>query len=153
MLTFVMLWAYLNFAQYLIIWSGNVPEETKWFVVRETGIWGWIGVILIFFHFAIPFLVLLKQDFKRKAKRLALLAAFILAMRFFDMLYLIGPNPRISVPGSENGTYIISPLDFLGPIAVGGIWLWWYFMELAKRPVVPFNDPYYENAVEHGKGH
>jgi hypothetical protein len=153
MLTFVMLWAYLNFAQYLIIWSGNIPEETKWFVVRSTGIWGWIGVILIFFHFAIPFLVLLKQDFKRKAKRLALLALFILAMRVFDMLYLIGPNPRISVPGSENGTYIISWLDLLGPIAVGGVWLWWYFTELASRPLVPFNDPYYENAVEHGKGH
>ncbi|HYJ92783.1 MAG TPA: hypothetical protein VEV84_15845 [Pyrinomonadaceae bacterium] len=153
MLTFVMVWAYFNFAQYLIIWSGNVPEETGWFVVRETGIWGWIGAILIFFHFAFPFLVLLKQDFKRKAKWLASLAVFILVMRVFDMLYLIGPNPRISMPEARNGTYIVSWMDALAPIAVGGIWLWWYFGELLKRPMAPANDPYFESAVEHGKGH
>jgi len=152
MLTFVMVWAYFNFAQYLIIWSGNIPEETRWFVVRETGRWGWIGVILIFFHFAIPFLVLLKQDFKRKATQLAALAIFILIMRVFDMLYLIGPNPRISVP-SPAGEFILSPLDILGPIAVGGIWLWAFFTQLNRRPLVPYNDPYFENAVEHGKGH
>jgi hypothetical protein len=151
MLTFVMLWAYLNFAQYLIIWSGNIPEETEWFVIREAGVWGWIGVILIFFHFAFPFLVLLKQDFKRKPQRLALLAVFILVLRIFDMLYLIGPNPRITeVP---NGTFTISPLDFLAPIAVGGIWLWWFFGELLKRPLVPVNEPYLESAIEHGRGH
>jgi len=153
MLTFVMVWAYFNFAQYLIIWSGNIPEETEWFVVRETGRWGWIGAILIFFHFGLPFLVLLKQDFKRKPMRLASLAIFILLMRVFDMLYLIGPNPRISIPGSDHGTYIISWLDAVGPIAVGGIWLWWYLGELIKRPLVPANDPYFENAVEHGRGH
>jgi len=153
MLTFVMVWAYFNFAQYLIIWSGNIPEETEWFVVRETGRWGWIGVILIFLHFALPFLILLKQDFKRKPKRLAALAVFVLVMRVFDMLYLIGPNPRISIPNSDHGTYIISWMDAVGPIAVGGIWLWWYFGELMRRPLVPANDPYFENAVEHGKGH
>jgi hypothetical protein len=151
MLTFVMLWAYLNFAQYLIIWSGNIPEETGWFVIREEGVWGWIGVILIFFHFAFPFLVLLKQDFKRKALRLALLAVFVLVMRIFDMLYLIGPNPRLTeVP---HGSFTVSPLDFLAPIAVGGIWLWWFFGELLRRPLVPVNEPYLESAIEHGKGH
>jgi len=153
MLTFVMLWAYLNFAQYLIIWSGNLPEEAGWFVIREAGVWGWIGVILILLHFAFPFLVLLKQDFKRKPQRLAVLAVFVLVMRVFDMLYLIGPNPRISMPQAEHGTFIISWLDFLAPIAVGGIWLWWFFGELLARPMVPANDPYFEPAVQHGKGH
>jgi len=153
MLTFVMVWAYFNFAQYLIIWSGNIPEETGWFVVRETGIWGWVGVILIFLHFAILFLVLLKQDFKRKPTRLAALALFILVMRVFDMLYLIGPNPRISDPAATHGTFHVDVLDLIGPIAVGGIWLWWFFGELLKRPMVPANDPYFEPAIEHGKGH
>jgi hypothetical protein len=153
MLTFVMVWAYFNFSQFLIIWSGNIPEETEWFVVREARIWGWIGVILIFLHFALPFLILLKQDFKRKPMRLASLALFILFMRFFDMLYLIGPNPRISVPGTEHGSFIVSWLDALAPIAVGGLWLWWFFGELIKRPLAAANDPYFENAVEHGRGH
>ena len=151
MLTFVMLWAYLNFAQYLIIWSGNLPEEAVWFVPREEGVWGWIGVILIFFHFAFPFLVLLKQDFKRKALRLAVLAVFILVMRIFDMLYLIAPSPRIT--DLPHGSFPISPMDFIAPIAVGGIWLWFFFGQLLARPMVPANDPYFESAVEHGKGH
>jgi hypothetical protein len=153
MLALVMVWAYFNFSQFLIIWSGNIPEETVWFLVRMKGIWGWIGVGLILFHFGFPFLVLLHQDFKRKARWLATLAVFILLMRVLDMLYLIGPNPRISAPGAEHGTFIVSWLDLVGPIAVGGIWLWWFFGELLKRPLVPANDPYFEPAIEHGRGH
>lgn len=153
MLALVMVWAYFNFSQFLIIWSGNIPEETGWFIVRMKGVWGWIGALLIFFHFAFPFLVLLHQDFKRKAKWLATLAVFILVMRAFDMLYLIGPNPRISDPGAAHGTFIVSWMDLVAPVAVGGIWLWWFFGELLKRPLVPANDPFFEPAIEHGRGH
>jgi hypothetical protein len=153
MLALVMVWAYFNFSQFLIIWSGNIPEETAWFIVRMKGIWGWVGALLIFFHFGFPFLVLLHQDFKRKAKWLATLAVFILIMRAFDMLYLIGPNPRISDPSEPHGTFVLSPLDLVAPIAVGGLWLWWFFKELLKRPIVPANDPYFEPAIEHGRGH
>lgn len=153
MLALVMVWAYFNFSQFLIIWAGNIPEETEWFLVRMKGGWGWIGVILIFFHFGFPFLVLLQQDFKRKAKWLATLSIFILVMRFFDMAYLISPSPRIDTHGLEQGAFVISWLDFVAPIAVGGIWLWWFFGELMKRPLVPANDPFFEKAIEHGKGH
>jgi hypothetical protein len=153
MLALVMVWAYFNFSQFLIIWSGNIPEETKWFLPRMKGIWGWIGVVLIFFHFAFPFLVLLQQDFKRKARWLATLAIFILIMRAVDMLYLIGPNPRISDGPGAHASFELSFLDLIGPIAVGGIWLWAFFTQLIKRPLAPFNDPYFEPAIEHGKGH
>ncbi len=153
MLAFVMVWAYFNFSQFLIIWAGNIPEETGWFLVRMKGGWGWIGVLLIFFHFAFPFLVLLQQDFKRRAKWLASLAIFILVMRLFDMAYLISPSPRIDTHGIEQGAFVISWLDFVAPVAVGGIWLWWFFGELMKRPLVPAKDPFFEKAIEHGKGH
>jgi hypothetical protein len=153
MLAMVMVWAYFNFSQFLIIWSGNIPEETGWFLTRMKGGWGWIGVILILFHFGFPFLVLLLQDFKRHAKRIAMLAIFILIMRVFDMFYLIGPNPRIALHGAEQGAFIVSWMDFVAPIAVGGIWLWWFFGELMKRPLVPAQDPFFENAIEHGHGH
>jgi hypothetical protein len=153
MLALVMVWAYFNFSQFLIIWAGNIPEETGWFLTRMKGGWGYIGVILIFFHFAFPFLVLLQQDFKRRAKWLATLAIFILVMRLFDMAYLISPSPRIDTHGLEQGAFVISWLDFVAPIAVGGIWLWWFFGELMKRPLVPAKDPFFEKAIEHGKGH
>jgi hypothetical protein len=97
--------------------------------------------------------VLLQQDFKRKAKMLATLAAFILIMRLVDMFYLIGPNPRIDTHGLEQGAFVISWLDFVAPVAVGGIWLWYFFGQLMNRPLVPVMDPFLERAIEHGHGH
>jgi hypothetical protein len=152
MLALVMVWAYFNFSQFLIIWSGNLPEETTWYLVRMKGVWGWIGVILIFFHFAFPFLVLLSRDLKRNAKYLAALAIFILVLRLIDMFYLIGPNPRVFAHGDQTAFHI-SWLDFVAPIAVGGLWLWWFFRELQKYPLVPINEPFLERAIDHGKAH
>ncbi|MCB1024930.1 MAG: hypothetical protein KDB79_11095 [Acidobacteria bacterium] len=155
MLALVMVWAYFNFSQYLIIWSGNLTEETPYFIVRSKGFWGGLGIVLILFHFAFPFLILLMQDFKRRAKWLAAVAIFILFMRILDMYYIIGPSPMI---GEVKQHLLEMPLrlsawDFSGPIAIGGIWLWFFIRELKQRPLVPFKDPFFENAIKHGKGH
>lgn len=152
MLALTMVWAYFNFSQFLIIWSGNIPEETGYYITRMKGGWGVLGILLIAFHFAFPFLVLLQQDFKRKAKWLATLAAFILIMRVLDMFFIIGPSPRIT-PVGEYGAFYVNWMDFVAPIAVGGLWLWWFLGELAKRPIVPYRDPYFEEAIAHGRGH
>lgn len=154
MLALVMVWAYFNFSQFLIIWSGNLPEETRWYLTRMEGTWGAIGILLIIFHFAFPFLVLLNRDVKRNAKWLAATAIFILVLRVVDMFYLIGPSPQIALHGKDatfaNG---FSWMYLIAPIGVGGIWLWYFFGELLKRPLVPINDPYLESAINHGKGH
>ncbi|HLM61184.1 MAG TPA: hypothetical protein VK308_10285 [Pyrinomonadaceae bacterium] len=150
MLALVMVWAYFNFSQFLIIWSGNLPEETRWYLTRMDGAWGVIGILLIVFHFAFPYLVLLNREVKRNSKWLAILAIFILVLRVVDMYYLIGPSPRVS--GHSDGFHI-SWMDFVAPLAVGGIWLWYFFGQLISRPLVPINDPFLENAIEHGKGH
>ncbi|MBK9765969.1 MAG: hypothetical protein IPP63_02510 [Chloracidobacterium sp.] len=151
MLALTMVWAYFNFSQFLIIWSGNLPEETTWYLTRMKGGWGYIGVLLIIFHFAFPFLVLLQQDFKRKARWLSALAIFILVMRLVDMFYQIAPTPRIRK--GSTGAFHIDWLDIVAPVAIGGIWLWWFFGELLKRPLVPVQDPFFESAIDHGKGH
>jgi hypothetical protein len=148
MLALVMVWAYFNFSQYLIIWSGNLPEETGWYLKRYKGIWGWISIILILFHFAFPFLVLLSRDLKRNSKWLARVAIFILVLRLVDYFFMIGPSPRVHA-----GADALSWMDFVAPIAVGGIWLWAFFGQIQKRPIVPFNDPFMESAIEHGRGH
>lgn len=153
MLALVMVWAYFNFSQFLIIWSGNLPEETTFYLIRMKGGWGYMGVVLILFHFAFPFLVLLQQDFKRRAKWIATLAIFILVMRLVDMFYQIGPTNRVLPTSIEPGAFYVSWMDFVAPVAVGGIWLWWFFGELLKRPMVPAKDPYFEEAIEHGRGH
>jgi hypothetical protein len=153
MLAFVMVWAYFNFSQYLIIWSGNIPEETVWFLARTTHGWGYLAWVLVLFHFAAPFVVLLMQDLKRRAKTLALVAIFILFMRVVDMFWLIGPMPRIHTAGFEGGNFYVSWMDFIAPVAVGGIWLWYFFGQLKSRPLVPVMDPFFEKAIEHGHGH
>jgi hypothetical protein len=75
-------------------------------------------------------------------------------MRLVDMFFLISPNPRIATGGeSLILSQSISWLDIAGPVAVGGIWLWYFFGQLMKRPIVPVMDPFLENAIEHGHGH
>jgi hypothetical protein len=151
-LALVMVWAYFNFSQFLIIWSGNLPEETQWYITRMRGGWGVVGVALIVLHFAFPYLVLLSRDIKRNAKYLAALAIFILVMRLVDLFYIIAPAPTLASHGSEM-PFHISWMDFVAPVAVGGLWLAFFFRELRQRPLVPINDPFLESAIEHGKGH
>ena len=152
MLALVMVWAYFNFSQFLIIWSGNLPEETVWYLSRMHGGWGVVGILLIVFHFAFPFVLLLSRDLKRRGKWLAILACFILFMRLVDMYYLIGPSPYIGGQGHEV-PFTLNWMDILAPVAVGGIWLWWFFGELMKRPLVPVNDPYLPDAIAKGHEH
>lgn len=156
MLAMVMVWAYFNFSQFLIIWSGNIPEETPYYIRRMHGGWGVMGIVLVVLHFAFPFLTLLQQDFKRRAKGLALLAIFILTIRIVDMYYLIGPSDRVhsvAEGGVDPAVFTLHWLDIAAPIAIGGIWLWFFFTRLASRPLVPVQDPYLENAINHGRGH
>lgn len=153
MLALVMVWAYFNFSQYLIIYSGNIPEETVWYIKRSTGGWGWMAWALILFHFAVPFLILLQQGLKRKPSKLAAVAIFILFMRLVDMFFLIGPSPRIDAHGGPQGAFIVSWMDLVAPIAIGGIWVWYFIGQLMKRPLVPVMDPFLDNAIEHGRGH
>ena len=153
MLAMVMVWAYFNFSQYLIIWSGNIPEETVWFLARTTHGWGYLAWALVIFHFAVPFLILLMQDLKRRPKKLIWVADFILLMRFLDMYWLIGPSPRINTAGFEHNSFYLSWMDIVAPIATGGIWLWYFFGQLKNRALVPVMDPFFENAVKHGRGH
>jgi hypothetical protein len=151
LLALVMLWAYFNFSQYLIIWSGNIPEETRWFIYRTTGGWGWVAILVIIFHFALPFLLLLSRDLKRNAPRLAIVAGVVLLMRLVDLFWLIAPRPTEAMSATGHSQFHVSWMDFAAPIGVGGIWLWFFIWQLGKRPLLPFNDPDLEEAMEHGQ--
>src|SRR5262249_835174 len=91
MLAFVMLWAYFSVSQLLIISQGNLPEEVTWYVARIQGLWAPIGALVLVGHFALPFLLLLSRDLKRRPRLLASVAAFVLVMRIVDIVWMIGP--------------------------------------------------------------
>lgn len=146
LLAFVMIWAYFNFSQYLIIWSGNIPEETKWYLHRSRGGWGYVAVAVVIFHFALPFMLLLSRDLKRNARRLALVAIVVFLFRFVDLFWIITPTFR----GEHFG---LSFMDIVAPIALGGIWVAYFAWQLKQRPLMPINDPYLSQALEHAHHH
>jgi hypothetical protein len=133
MLAFVMLWAYFSFSQFLIMWSGNLPEEIPWYLRRMQGGWFWVGILLMLSHFILPFVVLLSRDVKRRPGTLAVVAGGLIAARFLDVFWLVRPQP-----GSTG--LALHWLDFVTPFAIGGIWLWVFVWQLGTRPLVPLND-------------
>jgi hypothetical protein len=132
MLAFIMVWAYFNFSQWLIIWAGNLPAEITFYLRRLSGGWGTIGLILVLFHFAIPFATLLSRSFKRNIRTLVWVAAWLMLMRYVDLFWIIEPN--------FSKTLTVTIADVVVPIAIGGIWLWYFFRNLAGLPLLPVYD-------------
>lgn len=141
MLTFVMLWAYFSFSQLLIIWAGNLPMEIRFFTRRLYSGWQAIGLALVVFHFAIPFLLLLSRQFKRDARTLVWLASWLVFMRFVDLYWYIEPNFHKRV--------FLSIWDFVVPVAIGGFWLALFFRNLKSRPLLPVYDLHAQEFLEY----
>jgi hypothetical protein len=138
---FLMLWAYLSFSQFLIIWSANTVEEIPHYLVRMQGGYEWIGVGLILLHFAVPYALLLSRDVKRDINRLRIIAAWLVVIRIIDYFWYVSPEFH------EGFTF--SLLDIALPIALGGIFLALYAIQLRARPLLPVNDPGLEKAIQH----
>jgi hypothetical protein len=133
MLAFLMMWAYFNFSQWLIIWAGNLPSEITFYMTRLHGGWASIGFILVLFGFAVPFVILLSRPFKRNIRRLVWLAVWLLLMRYFDLFWIIEPN--------FSKTLTVTMADIVVPIAIGGFWLAYFFYNLGALPLLPAYDP------------
>jgi hypothetical protein len=135
MLTFVMLWAYFALSQYLIIWSGNLPEEIPFYLERTRHGWQWVAFLLVMIHFGLPFLVLLSRDVKRHARAVAMVASMLIVARLVDLFWLLRPG---IVP---EGGFALSWLDPTAVAAIGGMWMWLFVAQLKTRPLLPLNDP------------
>ncbi len=139
LLALVMLWAYFAFSQFLIIWSGNLPEEIHWYLPRVKGAWGAIALVVVIFHFGFPFLLLLTRRVKRDPKILALVASLVLLMRLLDQFWMI-------LPEFDHGhTSLMSvAAAVVAQVGIGGLWLATFLWQLGKRPLLPVNDPQFE---------
>ena len=161
LLAFVMLWAYFNFSQYLIVYSGNLLEEIPYYVTRTTNGWQFVALSLVVFHFAVPFALLLSRDLKRSAGRLVLVAVAVLVMRIVDLFFLVSPefspsgtNLHAMAPDGEHGTPLfVHWLDVAAVVGLGGVWLWLFVTQLMDRPLLPLRDPNLAEALESAGGH
>src|SRR5215467_4676922 len=133
MLTFVMLWAYMGFSQLLIIWSGDLPDEIPWYLRRFQGGWQTVGILLVIFQFALPFVLLLSRSLKRYSRTLVMVAGLVFVMRFVDLLWLTAPAFNSMEGGKTHLT--VSWMNLIAPIGIGGVWLATFFWQLKKRPV------------------
>jgi hypothetical protein len=146
LLALVMLWAYFSYSQYLIIWSGNLPEEIRWYLPRTHGWWGGVALAVVILHFALPFLFLLSRQLKRDPNKLVFVAVLILIMRFVDLLWVITPN-------FDNHAASASWMDVVAVIGFGGIWLGYFYWQLSRRPLMALNDPQLPSVLEQAHTH
>jgi hypothetical protein len=143
---FVMLNIYLAFGQFLIIWSGNLPEEINWYLDRIRGGWGIIITLDFIFHWLIPFTMLLSRDIKRNKKRLVRVCQFMIFAKAFDLFWLIEPNFR---DAARNLHFSWGILEYVAvPVAMISFWVAYYCMQLKKRPLVQVNDPHLAEILE-----
>jgi len=149
---FVMLNIYLSFAEFLIIWSGNVPDEIPWYLARIRGGWWWICSADFICHWLIPFCLLLSRNLKRDKKRLTWLCMFMLFARCLDMFWLIEPNFGDSAGRLVNENFGIFAYITV-PLAVMSLWAAYYFTQLMARPLVNVNDPHLEEILEPEHAH
>ncbi|MFN8005615.1 MAG: hypothetical protein U0V70_01025 [Terriglobia bacterium] len=142
-LAFVMIWAYLAFSQFLIIWSGNLPEETPYYLKRLAGGWGWLQIALILFHFALPFILLLSRSLKKAPRQLLKVVALILVMRLVDLYLQIAP-------ASHGAHFQVHWMDLAALLGIGGVFLGFFIRSLMSRPILPLHDPAFEEALHSG---
>jgi hypothetical protein len=139
LLAFTMLWGYVNFSQFLIIWSGNVSEETPFYLGRLQGGWQVVAVVLLVFHFALPFALLLSRPLKRSARALGAVAALMLLMQLVDLFWLIGPD--LIGHGHADVPLRVHWMDLAATLGLGGLWLVLFVRQARSAPVLPTGEP------------
>lgn len=150
---FVMLNIYLSFAEFLIIWSGNVPDEIPWYLHHIRGGWWTICTLDFICHWVIPFSLLLSRNLKRSKQKMIWLTSFMIFARCVDMFWLIEPN----FTDAAGNLHLAGNLGIFAyitvPICVMSLWAWYFLGQLQARPLVNVNDPHLEEMLEPEHAH
>lgn len=153
---FTVFWAYITFSQYFLIWNANVPEETFWYNLREItkdgapSQWKWVGMVLLFGHFLLPFLYLLSYKNKIIHSRIKPIVIWILIVIAIDMIYNIAPAMKDYTTGdpkpflSMNLVWTITSI-----VGVGGVFFWAYLKSFATTKLIPIRDPRINECLTH----
>ena len=134
LLAFTVFWAYIGFSQYMLYWYANIPEETQYFIIRNTESWNVLSWFLVVFRFFVPFVLLLPRHTKTNLTWLCSISAWIVLMQLLDMYVVVLP--------ALHGTGVhLSILDFLPLIGIGGTLAFFYLRIIGKTSLFPVRDP------------
>lgn len=143
---FTIFWAYVSFSQFFLIWYANITEETRYFLLRNTENWNLVSLVLVFMHFGLPFLALLRSDVKKSAKFMTIFCGYILFMHVIDVYHMIIPErgPSVGLVVDHHPQLWIAN-SWLGDIlalviAVSGF-LFFYLRNLTSAALYPNRDP------------
>lgn len=131
---FIVFWAYIAFSQYMLIWYANIPEETQWFLARQTGEWEAVSWFLLFGHFVVPFFALISRFPKRRPQLLIVGAAWILFVHWVDLYYVIMPHAN---PGKVD--FVLT--DLTAFVGLGGLFLGAFLTRVKGHSLIPQRDP------------
>ena len=152
---FTVFWAYITFSQYFLIWNANVPEETFWYNLREvnhdgsTNQWWYVGLVLLFGHFLVPFLYLLSYKHKVVQSKIKPIMWWILAVILIDMCYNILPALK-DVHGDSLPFLSLNLLWVLtSVIGIGGVCVWSYLKSFPTAKLIPIRDPRITESLTH----
>jgi hypothetical protein len=134
MFAFTVFWAYIGGSQYFLIWYANIPEETSWFLYRWSGGWKTVSLLIIGFHFVVPFVALVFHVAKQNRRMLAVVGVILLAMHYVNMYWLIMPTLAPAKAG-------LSWIDITTFVGIGGILLGLFLRRFLGHPIVPIGDP------------
>jgi hypothetical protein len=134
MLSFVVFWAYIGFSQYMLIWYANMPEETEYFIRRNTESWNSLSLFLVIGRFFVPFALLLLRGPKKKARQLCMIAGWLVFMQLVDIYIVI-------LPALHGVGLHVSIWDLVSLIAIGATLGFFYLRILAKTSLFPNRDP------------
>jgi hypothetical protein len=140
LLTFLIVWAYMVFFQFMLIWIANLPYEVIWYTGRSRRGWEWVAWALFLLHFVVPFFLLLQRVVKRNPVSLAWVAGLILFMQLVFSDYQV-------LPAFPTTTIAQHWMDFLMPLGLGGVWLAYFLWELRRWPLLPGHDLNQEHAL------
>jgi len=142
---FLIFWGYMAFSQYFLIWYGNIPEETAWFLHRWEGSWRSVSLFLVFGHFVVPFFILITRGAKRNLTILKVFAFWMLLMHWVDLHWVVMPTLH------HHGLHL-SWIDLAAMLAVGGGFMARFWYGLTAHPLIPVNDPKLEKSIK-ASGH
>jgi hypothetical protein len=138
--SYIVFWAYIAFSQYMLIWYANIPEETQWYLIRQTGGWEYFGMMLVIGHFALPFLILLPRGIKRRPVALAIMSFWVLLMHMIDLHWLIAPAAHGAIDGHEPHAYF-GAVELLCVAGVTFLFTAAVIKKLSGVSLIPEKDP------------